>query len=324
MKKIAIIHTGGTISMVENKQTGVVQQTTEDHPLHASTPLLGKYADVDEYNVFSLPSPQITPKHMLELAKLVEAKLDDYDGFVITHGTDTLEETAYFLDLVLETNKPVVITGAMRSSNEIGSDALYNLISSVRTAIDAESREKGVLVVMNDEVHTASNVTKTATSNIATFQSPQYGPIGLLTKDSVIYKHHPIRSSTLRVEEMNKNVILLKAFAGMDLTFMQAMKNLQPDGLVIEGFGQGNLPKQILPAIQDMLLEKIPIVLVSRCYQGIVQPTYAYAGGGKQLRDMGVIFTNGLTGPKARLKLLTVLETTSNMNEIKYLFEKTY
>ncbi|WP_176447151.1 asparaginase [Lentibacillus sp. CBA3610] len=323
MKNILIIHTGGTISMLENKNTGEVT-TTNRHPLKDLSNQLELPAQIDEIIPFSVPSPQITPQHMLQLAKKINELADDYDGFVVTHGTDTLEETAYFLDLVVETNKPVIITGAMRSTNEIGSDALYNLISSLRTTASDQAWNKGVLVVMNDEIHTARNVTKTSTSNVATFQSPQYGPIGIVTKDSIIFHHTILSRVTYSINETTKNVFLLKAYAGMNGQILEAIHALKPDGIVIEGLGQGNLPIDTVSSLQQIIDENIPVILVSRCYQGIVQPTYGYDGGGKDLKDMGVIFANGLTGPKARLKLLITLETTTNHDALKETFEKSY
>ncbi|MFD2209034.1 asparaginase [Virgibacillus halophilus] len=321
MKKVLIIHTGGTISMLQDEQTGSVLPANV-HPLSGVSDLLIDIAEIDEEIIYSLPSPQITPAHMLELAVFIAGKRADYDGIVITHGTDTLEETAYFLDLVMDTEKPIIITGAMRSSNEIGSDALYNLIAAVRTAVSENAANQGVLVVMNDEVHTAANVTKTSTSNIATFQSPQFGPIGLVTSDMVLFHHKTLpRPLYKNVNKISKKVYLLKAFAGMDQEVIQAIHLLKPDGLVIEGMGQGNLPKQTVSALQKVIEDEIPIVLVSRCYQGIVQPTYGYDGGGKQLKDMGIIFTNGLTGPKARIKLLIALEYTKQHSLIDDFFK---
>ncbi|WP_067725416.1 asparaginase [Oceanobacillus damuensis] len=322
MKHVLIIHTGGTISMLENKDTGEVN-SAEMHPLTEVTDQLKNYANIDEHIIFDLPSPQITPGHMLEIARKISEVIDEYDGIVVTHGTDTLEETAYFLDLVLDTNKPVILTGAMRSSNEIGSDALYNLISSLRVTTDDEARNKGVLVVMNDEIHTAESVTKTSTSNVATFQSPQFGPIGMVTKDSIIFHRTVLtRHSQSVLEKLSKDVFLLKAYAGMDEHLINAIIDARPDGLVIEGLGQGNLPKTTVQPLQRLIKENIPVVLVSRCYQGVVQPTYGYDGGGKQLKEMGIIFSRGLSGPKARIRLLVALETTQNLNEIKNLFEK--
>ncbi|MGJ9456838.1 asparaginase [Oceanobacillus sp. CF4.6] len=321
MKNILIIHTGGTISMLENKETGEVN-STGTHPLTAFSDQLRSFAKIDEKIMFDLPSPQITQNHMLELSKEIKKVIPDYDGIIVTHGTDTLEETAYFLDLVLGTNKPIILTGAMRSSNEIGSDALYNLISSLRVAIEDKAKNKGVLVVMNDEIHTAENVTKTSTSNVATFQSPQFGPLGLITKDSVIFHRTTLFRHVQTIDQISKNVFLLKAYAGMDEQILNSLFAVGPDGLVIEGLGQGNLPKNTLEPIRKLIKENIPVILVSRCYQGVVQPTYSYDGGGKQLKEMGVIFARGLSGPKARIRLLIALEMTQNMNLLRDTFEK--
>ncbi|UFT97645.1 asparaginase [Radiobacillus kanasensis] len=320
MKKILIIHTGGTISMMEDKESRTVSPAGE-HPLGSVSSLLVEYADTTEEYLFHLPSPHITPSHMLELAKVVEQRLEEVDGIVITHGTDTLEETAYFLDLYLATMKPVVVTGAMRSSNEIGSDGLYNLICSIRVASHEEAISKGVMVVMNDEIHTAHNVTKTSTSNIATFQSPQYGPIGIVTKHNVFFHQQLTKSETCKVEQLTHKVVLLKAYAGMDGDIISAVHQAQMDGLVIEGLGQGNLPKDTVGALERVVADQIPVILVSRCYQGIVQPTYTYEGGGSHLKNIGVIFSNGLTGPKARIKLMMTLEKTKHHDTIKSLFE---
>lgn len=321
MKNIVILHTGGTISMLENKNTGEVN-TTKNHPLTDLSGYFQMYANIDEESIFSLPSPQMTPQYMLELANRVDQLSNDYDGVVITHGTDTLEETAFFLDLVIKTSKPVIITGAMRSTNEIGSDALYNLISSLRVATDDEACNKGVLVVMNDEIHTARNVTKTSTSNVATFQSPQFGPIGIITKESTIFHHTILARHSHPVKQVTKNVFLLKAYAGMDEQIFKAIHQAKPDGLVIEGLGQGNLPKDTVKPIQDFIKGGIPVILVSRCFRGIVQPTYGYDGGGKQLKEYGVIMSNGLTGPKARIKLMIALEKTKEFDLLKEIFEK--
>ncbi|UJL48111.1 asparaginase [Virgibacillus sp. NKC19-16] len=321
MKNILLIHTGGTISMLENKETGEVT-TAEEHPLTAISDHLHAYANVDEIIEFDLPSPQITPQHMLKLAKKIEQVISMYDGIVVTHGTDTLEETAYFLDLVLETEKPIILTGAMRSSNEIGSDALYNLISSLRVSVEDEASRKGVLVVMNDEIHTAKHVTKTSTSNIATFQSPQYGPIGIITKDAILFHHTILSRHTNKIHNISKNVFLLKSYAGMDARLLEAIYQAKADGIVIEGLGQGNLPKETLETLKKIMDDHIPVILTSRCYQGTVQPTYSYDGGGKHLKEMGVILANSLTGPKARIKLLIELENTTNGEILRQSFAK--
>lgn len=320
-KRILVIHTGGTISMEEDSETGAVGLSIEN-PIKKHTN--GFFEDVDFLieEPFNLPSPHITAKEMLHIKKIIEARIKDshIEGVVITHGTDTLEETAYFLDLTVASSIPIVVTGAMRSSNEIGSDGLYNFISSIRVATSNEASGKGVLIVLNDEIHTAGNATKTHTSNVSTFQSPQFGPIGIVTKRSVIFHHNPLYEEKYLLDTVAKRVTLLKAHAGMDSSLFFILKEMKIDGLVIEALGQGNMPPQTVPGIKALIAANIPVVIVSRCFNGIVQDTYGYDGGGKQLKELGVIFSNGLNGQKARIKLLIALHITTNHQKIQEIF----
>ncbi|WP_134683272.1 asparaginase [Brevibacillus migulae] len=321
MKNVLVINTGGTIAMSVDEQEGV--KPVDDQAVHKILPYVQQYADVTMMNYVNLPSPHITPPIMNQLRLKIneEWSKKPYDGIVVTHGTDTLEETAFFLDLTLPITVPIVVTGAMRSSNELGADGPVNLISSVRTAIDPSSHNKGVLVVFNDEIHAARHVTKTHTSNVATFQSPQYGPIGTITKKHVVYHHAPLEREYYPVVHANANVPLLKAVAGMEPAWIQFLLEQPIDGLVIEAFGLGNLPPAILPTLQKLLDKSVPIVLVSRCFNGQVQDVYDYEGGGKKLKQMGMIFSNGLNGQKARLKLMVALEQTKDFTVLQQYFE---
>ncbi|MFX3673965.1 MAG: asparaginase [Paenisporosarcina sp.] len=321
MKKIVVIHTGGTISMHMNNQAGAVIPG-DINPLSAEIDKLSQYAEISEIEAFNLPSPHMTPHEMLLLKNIIDQKSrqTQVDGFVITHGTDTLEETAYFLDLTIERNIPIILTGAMRSSNEIGADGVYNLVSAVRVAISDDAIGKGVLVVMNDEVHTAHNVTKTSTSNVSTFQSPQYGPIGIITKTGIHFYHTPHLHDTFSINSIDNKVAMLKVYAGMDADLLQMIGTQGYDGIVLEGLGQGNVPPAIVPAIKNLLNQHIPVVIVSRCYNGIAQPVYGYEGGGKMLSDLGVVFAHGLSGQKARIKLLLSLSQSDESRDITSYF----
>ncbi|WP_348775087.1 asparaginase [Psychrobacillus sp. NEAU-3TGS] len=304
VKSILLIHTGGTISMQVHADTGAVVPA-ENNPLILEGEKLKHFANIIEIEAFNLPSPHITPKEMFKLKQIIEQYMREQsiDGVVITHGTDTLEETAYFLDLTLNTSIPVVITGAMRSSNEIGSDGLYNLVSAIKVACSEEAKDKGVLVVLNDEIHTAENVTKTHASNVSTFQSPQYGPIGFISKSIVHFHHTPLHRTVLPIDGISKRVGLFKVYAGMEPDLLAASVELGYSGIVLEGLGQGNVPPSLTPIIDEILKKEIPIVIVSRCFNGIAQDVYGYLGGGKGLKDLGVMFANGLNGQKARLAL---------------------
>ncbi|HDF3325608.1 TPA: asparaginase [Staphylococcus aureus] len=321
MKHLLVIHTGGTISMSQDQSNKVV--TNDINPISLHQDVINQYAQIDELNPFNVPSPHMTIQHVKQLKDIILEAVTNkyYDGFVITHGTDTLEETAFLLDLILGIEQPVVITGAMRSSNEICSDGLYNYISAIRVASDEKARHKGVMVVFNDEIHTARNVTKTHTSNTNTFQSPNHGPLGVLTKDRVQFHHMPYRQQALENVNEKLNVPLVKAYMGLPGDIFSFYSREGIDGMVIEALGQGNIPPSALEGIQQLVSLNIPIVLVSRSFNGIVSPTYAYDGGGYQLAQQGFIFSNGLNGPKARLKLLVALSNNLDKAEIKSYFE---
>ena len=306
--------------MSEDQKTGKVAPT-EINPIGVGGNIFSYIADLYVEDLYHLASPQITEHEMLGIKnRIEEAVKEGYDGVVVTHGTDTLEETAYYLELTLDINIPVIVTGAMRSSNEIGADGLANLRSSLVVAIDDESRDKGVLVVMNDEVHTATYVTKTHTTNVATFQTPTFGPIGLVSKNNVIYFQKLIKEEHYEVNTTEKKVYLLKAYAGMDEELINAVVELGADGLVIEALGAGNLPPRTVPAIRNCIEKNIPVVFVSRAFNGVTQDVYDYEGGGKRFQQDGVIFTTGLSGQKARVKLMILLEAEISFEKLGELF----
>ena len=323
LKKILILHTGGTISMSADQTTGAVRPSSENS-LHNYRHLFDDLVELQSEDIFQLPSPHITPFEMNLLKERIELALSKHeaDGIVVTHGTDTLEETAYFLDLTIDAKIPIVITVAMRPADEIGSDGLTNLKSAVWTAMSEEAASQGVLVVMNEEIHTARYVTKTHTTNVATFGTPTFGPIGILSKNQVLFFQKLVEMDHFPVKKITKKVFLLKAYAGMSGTLFDAVYKDGADGLVIEAFGAGNLPPAVLPALQRFLDSNIPVVLVSRAFNGIAQDIYDYEGGGKQLKESGVIFAPGMSGPKARIKLLVLLEQAFSHEELVAIFSK--
>ena len=303
-KKILVLHTGGTISMQADATGAVV--TSQDNPMnHVSNPLEG--IEVHTLDFFNLPSPHIKPNHMLALYHKIKEEADNYDGVVITHGTDTLEETAYFLDTMKIPPIPIVLTGAMRSSNELGSDGVYNYLSALRVASDDKAADKGVLVVMNDEIHAAKYVTKTHTTNVSTFQTPTHGPLGLIMKQEILYFKTAEPRVRFNLEHIQGLVPIISAYAGMTDELIDMLDLEQLDGLVIQAFGAGNIPKETAQKLENLLQKGIPVALVSRCFNGIAEPVYAYQGGGVQLQNSGVLFVKELNAQKARLKLLIAL-----------------
>ncbi|WP_261090025.1 asparaginase [Streptococcus mitis] len=303
-KKILVLHTGGTISMQADASGAVV--TSSDNPMnHVSNPLEG--IQVHSLDFFNLPSPHIKPKHMLALYQKIKEEADNYDGVVITHGTDTLEETAYFLDTMEVPHMPIILTGAMRSSNELGSDGVYNYLSALRVASDDRAADKGVLVVMNDEIHAAKYVTKTHTTNVSTFQTPTHGPLGLIMKQEILYFKTAEPRVRFDLDHIQGLVPIISAYAGMTDELIDMLDLEQLDGLIIQAFGAGNIPKETAQKLESLLQKGIPVALVSRCFNGIAEPVYAYQGGGVQLQKSGVFFVKELNAQKARLKLLIAL-----------------
>ena len=303
-KKILVLHTGGTISMQADASGAVV--TSSDNPMnHVSNPLEG--IQVHTLDFFNLPSPHIKPKHMLALYQKIKEEAANYDGVVITHGTDTLEETAYFLDTMEVPHMPIVLTGAMRSSNELGSDGVYNYLSALRVASDNRAADKGVLVVMNDEIHAAKYVTKTHTTNVSTFQTPTHGPLGLIMKQEILYFKTAEPRVRFDLDHIQGLVPIISAYAGMTDELIDMLDLEQLDGLIIQAFGAGNIPKETAEKLESLLQKGIPVALVSRCFNGIAEPVYAYQGGGVQLQKSGVFFVKELNAQKARLKLLIAL-----------------
>lgn len=303
-KKILVLHTGGTISMQADASGAVV--TSSDNPMnHVSNPLEG--IQVHALDFCNLPSPHIKPKHMLALYQKIKEEAANYDGVVITHGTDTLEETAYFLDTMEVPHMPIVLTGAMRSSNELGSDGVYNYLSALRVASDDRAADKGVLVVMNDEIHAAKYVTKTHTTNVGTFQTPTHGPLGLIMKQEILYFKTAEPRVRFDLDHIQGLVPIISAYAGMTDELIDMLDLEQLDGLIIQAFGAGNIPKETAQKLESLLQKGIPVALVSRCFNGIAEPVYAYQGGGVQLQKSGVFFVKELNAQKARLKLLIAL-----------------
>lgn len=322
-KKLAIIFTGGTISMKFDPELHAAIPALNADEIVSTLKNIEDIADVEVVNYANLPSPHITPSIMMDVYHLVMEKLTDptIDGVIVTHGTDTMEETAYLLDLLIDSPKPVVVVGAMRNFSELGYDGASNLSAAICTAVSDRSRNKGVLVVMNNEVNAASQVTKTNTLSLDTFKSPEFGALGIVDNDEIIYYRSIVSRQVIGSKKIEEKVALIKSVAGMDSDMIDFCIDSGYKGIVIEAMGRGNLPPQMVPGVKRAIEKNIPIVLVSRCNTGRVLYTYGYEGGGKQLRDMGVILGGNLPGQKARIKLMLILGKTTDYEEVKELFE---
>lgn len=326
MKRIIIIFTGGTIAMVRDEKTKANIPAMTGEEILKMTPGIDSIADIHFHNFSMIPGPHMTPELMFELSQLVKSKLDDegFDGAVITHGTDSLEETAYLVDLTSNSEKPIIFVGAMKSSSELGWDGPVNLIAAVYAAASNEAYDRGVLVVMNNEIHSAAQVTKTNTHTLDTFKSPDFGPIGFIDNDKAYFYHSYTKWQFITSERIDSKVALIKTACGMDDLLIRYCVDTGAHGLVIEGMGRGNIPPTMVPGVDYALKKGIPVVLVSRCHNGKVLDSYGYPGAGKELTSKGVILGDNLNGQKARIKLMVALGLTDDVKVIKDIFEKNY
>jgi len=323
MKKIYMIFTGGTISMKIDDVSHTVKPALSAKEIMQSLLHSELYHELEVIEFSEIPSPSMTPIMMLEMTKLIQKLIEFEDpiGFVIIHGTDTLEETAFFIDSCIDTDIPIVVTGSMKSSSELGFDGINNLVSSILVAKSTKSHGRGVLVVMNDQINAASEVTKSNTLSLDTFKSLDYGPLGIVDNKEVLF-HRNVTSqrNKLKITDIEPNVYLLKSYSGSDSLLIDYLLDQNAKGIVIEALGRGNLPPLMIPGIEKALKLGVPVIITSRCPSGRTLDSYGYIGGGKYLTEMGCIMATSLNGQKARLLLMQALTISSDSNFLKGLF----
>jgi L-asparaginase len=323
MKNILIVFTGGTFSMKIDEKTGGAVPHFSGKDLMKLIPNVKSLAKVDVYDFGKYPGPHITPQLMFKLSKEIQKKVNSkkYNGVVIIHGTDTLEETAYFLDLTIKTSLPVVLTGSMKNSSEPDWDGPKNLSDSILVCLNENCKNIGVLVCLNGEINAASEVTKTHTDNIETFQSLDFGDLGFVQKGKVILNRLPRKLEKFTTKKIISNIDLIKCYAGMDEKFFIFSADSGAKGIVVEAMGVGNVPPKAFEGIKYVVAKKIPVVLVSRCPSGETLDIYGYPGAGKWLKQIGVIFTDYLNGQKARVKMMIALGITKDKEQLRKIFE---
>ncbi len=325
--KVAIIFTGGTISMQIDNVTNAAIPSLDGHEILSFVNDIDDLADIEVDDYISIPSPFITPQMMLELSHRVQSYInrEDIHGVILTHGTDTLEETAFFLDLNIKSPKPIILVGAMRSVSELGYDGPSNLVAAIRTVSSKNAKNKGVMVVMNGDIFASNEVTKTHTMALNTFKSLEFGPLGIVDNDKVLFYRNSTHISTyIPTNKIEESVYLIKVVSGMDGDLIDYFITKNAKGIVIEALGRGNIPPMMVPSVKKAIDNGIKVVLVSRCPTGRVADSYGYLGGSKKLRELGVIFGANLTGPKARIKLMLALGYKNDYDYIKKLFETDY
>lgn len=309
MALVQIITTGGTIASRADPATGAAVPVVSGDELLASVPQLAAVAATRVCEFSQMSSWNMTPALMADLARAARTALDDpaVAGVVVTHGTDTMEESAFALELVLDSPKPVVFTGAMRHAGQPFPDGPRNLLVATQVAAAPAARGVGVVVVMHDEIHAARYVTKTHTTALDALRSPATGPIGAVDDSGVWLRCLPPRLPRLPLVDPVADVFLVRMATGLSDRLIRAVLEGGGRGLVIEGSGSGNVYGGWEAAIGEVIAADVPVVLVSRTGGGRVAPGYGGAGGGRTLVDRGVIPGGDLSGPKARLALMFAL-----------------
>jgi L-asparaginase len=308
---VLVLTTGGTIASLPDPETGAKRPAVSGEELVASVPGLDAVTDVEVEEVASQSSWNLTPAHMLAVARRAGAALAEpgVDGVVVTHGTDTLEETAFLTDLTLRAGGPVVVVGAMRSPDELSADGPRNLLNAVRVAAATEARGAGAVVAMGDEIHAARWVRKLDTGLATAFRSPRRGPIGRVTPTSLELPWVPPRGYAIDLpDELSQTVPLVSAYPGMEDGVIQAAIDATgAAGLVVEGTGSGNVPGSAVNGIRAALEGGLPVIVATRVPGGASGSGYGSPGGGAALRELGVIAAGPLSAGKARLLLMALL-----------------
>ncbi len=327
MPKVAIIGTGGTISSIghgpldlldyaHSGQKMTIEQVVEKFPI------VRKAADLTLIPYKAVGSPEIGPPHWLDLTRMVHQAIaadPALDGVVITHGTATTEETAYFLNLSLKCRQTVVIVGAQRPASAESTDATLNLYNAIRTAAAPQSRGMGVLVLLNDEIQSAREVTKTSTLRLQTFRTPDFGVLGHADGDAIVYYRQPLRRRAPDTEfdvsghEALPRVDVSYSYGGVDGTAVRAFVQAGAKGIVAASFAPGMSHPDEVAALEEAVRQGVHVVVSTRAGSGRVTQR-------KAMNDRGFIAADNLNPQKARILLMLALTRTRDRDEIIRMF----
>lgn len=324
---VAVLSTGGTIASRHDPLKGGYVPALSGEDLVAAVPAIRKVAEIRAEQIANISSSDMTPEIWLRLATRVAELLarEDVAGIVITHGTNTLEETAYFLDLTTTSPKPVVLVGAQRPASDPDSDGPRNLLDAIRVATSSDAKGQGVMVVMNGQINAARDVTKTNTSQVETFRSLEFGALGVVDVESVRFYRSPLRRQTLTVDSGTSlgRVEIVTSYAGAD---GRSIRSLLPDGavdgVVVTALGLGSVPGAMFDAIQEARAKGIPVVVGTRVPTGRVFPLSATKGSALSLKAIGGVLADNLSPQKARILLMLALTRTRDPQALQRYFDR--
>jgi L-asparaginase len=320
-----MIATGGTIAMKIDPVKNAPVPALSGDDLVAGVPELAKVANVRVESPFNIPSDYMDPERWVAIHELVVKALasDEVAGAMISHGTDTLEETAYFLDLTVSSEKPIVLVGAQRNASERDFDGPRNLLNAARICVSPQARGKGAMITLNNQINAAREATKTHTSDVETFKSGDFGFLGVVDHDRVVFGRAPTRRQHIALKGTPlPRVDIIAMYAGADGTLLRAAVAAGAKGIVIQALGLGNVNIPLYEAVEEAIDRGIVVAISTRVPNGRVLPVYGSVGGGQTLKEAGAIFADNLSPQKARILLMLALQSTSNAAEIQSLFDR--
>lgn len=323
VKRIKFITLGGTIAMIRDEH-GHARPALDAEMLVAAVPGITQVAQVDVETLMNVPSPYLTPRDIFRLSRYIsDLAAQGYYGVVITQGTDTLEETVYFLDLLVKEPISVIVTGAQRDPALLSADGPVNIMEAIQVACDEATPQLGAMVVFGSQVLAGSEVVKTHTSRLDTFKSPELGPLGVVDHGQLYWLRRPVMQDRYSPSHLDARVEVMSVNMGSDGVLLDAAVRAGAQGIVLQALGGGHVPPPMIPVIEATVQKGIPVVMTSRCHSGrLMVNTYGYEGSETHLRRIGVILGSGLSASKARVKLITLLGMGLGVEQVRHEFEK--
>lgn len=322
---VRMIATGGTIAMKIDPVKNAPVPAISGEDLVATVPEIAKFAKIEVLNLANVPSDYMDPVLWVSLQKAVVEALarPEVAGVIVSHGTDTLEETAYFLDLTVSSDKPIVLIGAQRNASEKDFDGPRNILNAARICVSPDARGKGAMIALNNQINAAREVTKTHTSDVETFKSGDFGFLGNVDSDRVLFYRAPLRRQHVPLtQDKLPYVEIVSMYGGADGAMIRAAVAAGAKAIVVQGLGWGNMNIPMYEAVQEAIAKKVVVIVSTRVPNGRVLPVYGFKGGGKTLKDAGAVMADNLSPQKARILAMLVLQKTSDPSELQKFFDR--
>jgi L-asparaginase len=323
---VAMLSTGGTIASKHNPSRGGYESELTVEDLVRAVPAIRKVAQIRVEQISNISSSEMTPEIWMRLSRRANdlLALPGIVGLVVTHGTDTLEETGYFLDLTISGSKPVILVGAQRPFSDSDSDGPRNLLDAIRVTVSPEAANKGVLVVMNGQINSARDVTKSNTSHVESFRSLEFGQLGSVDVDKLRFYRAPLRRQYVSIDPdiVLGRVEIIMAYAGADgLLIRSLVRAGSASGLVIAGLGLGSVSSSMYEAVEEARAKGVPVVISTRVPTGRIFPLSAMKGSSLTLKHIGCVLADNLSPQKARVLLMLALTKTRDPAALQKYFD---